>query len=391
MMKALLLITTILTALALGACAAIQYPPFGSIPAGGRRVVVEASPNYRHGEFRNALPTPILSDGSSFIGALTRGSFEKRERPAPRAPVPTVKTDLRSLPRTQDTVVWLGHSSYYIQMGGQRILIDPVFSDHAAPFPWMVKAFEGTTIYGVKDMPEIDYLLITHDHYDHLDHATVRDLASKTRLAVTGLGTGAHLAQWGWAPGKIREADWFTSLQLEPGLTLHVLPARHYSGRLLSRNQSLWVGYALETPKRRVFFSGDTGFGPHFAEIARRFGGFDLAVLDAGQYNPRWAYIHMNPEEAARAAEILQAKALLAAHVGRFALARHAWDEPFQRMTAASRDKPYALLTPRIGEPVQLDDRHQRFPRWWEGIDGHPGDSRRDPMGAGEGRPDRSQ
>lgn len=150
---------------------------------------------------------------------------------------------------------------------------------------------------------------------------------------------------------------------------MHVLPARHYSGRGLTRNQGLWVGFALEANGRRLFFGGDSGFGPHIAEIARRFDGFNLAVLDAGQYNPRWAYIHRNPEEAAQAAEILGAKAMLSAHVGRFALARHAWDEPFERAVAASQGRKYRLLTPRIGEPLRLGSE-QQFEAWWKSVSG---------------------
>jgi L-ascorbate metabolism protein UlaG (beta-lactamase superfamily) len=253
----------------------------------------------------------------------------------------------------------------YVQLAGRRILIDPVLSDHAAPFSGMVMAFEGTTIYRVEDLPEIDYLLITHDHYDHLDRDTIEGLIPKTRWAIAGLGIGAHLEHWGFPADRIREGDWFDVVRLEPGLAVHVLPARHYSGRALKRNQGLWVGYALETNRRRLFFSGDSGFGPHIAEIAKRFDWFDVAVLDAGQYDPRWAFIHMNPEEAARAAEMLRARAVLPAHAGRFTLARHAWDEPFERAVEAAVGKSYRLLTPRMGEPVRPGEE-QQFQQWWK-------------------------
>ena len=358
-----------LALLALSACAVLQLPTFGRLPQGARLAAVEASPNYRNGAFQNAVPTPTSTDGTPFVVALVRGRFEPRDQPRPPIPLPTVKTDLRALPNDLDTVVWLGHSSFYVQLAGRRILIDPVLSDHAAPFPGMVRAFDGTTLYGVDDMPEIDYLLITHDHYDHLDHSTIRGLIPKTRWAVAGLGIGAHLEHWGFPAERILEGDWFDSVRVEPDFTVHVLPARHYSGRTLNRNQGLWVGFALEAGGRRLFFGGDSGFGPNLAQIAERFDGFDLAVLDAGQYNARWAHIHMNPEEAARAAEILKARALLPAHVGRFALARHAWNEPFHRITVASSGKPYDLLTPRIGEPIRVGDREQQFAAWWEGLD----------------------
>ncbi|HEX2545503.1 MAG TPA: MBL fold metallo-hydrolase, partial [Ramlibacter sp.] len=350
----------------LSACAVLQHPTFGKLPEGARMAAIQASPNYRDGAFQNAITTPTSTDGTPFAVAVVRGLFEPRlPTIRPATALPAVKTDLRSLPADQDTVVWLGHSSYYVQLGGRRILVDPVLSGNAAPFPGMVKAFDGTTIYTVADMPEIDYLLITHDHYDHLDHPTIRALVPKTRWAVAGLGIGAHLEHWGFPADRIREGDWFDAFRIDPELAVHVLPARHYSGRTFRRNQALWVGFALEANGRRLFFGGDSGFGPHLAEIASRFDGFDLAVLDAGQYNARWANIHMNPEEAAQAAEILGAKALLPAHVGRFALARHAWDEPFDRVLAASRGRTYRLLTPRIGEPVRLGSK-QQFDAWWK-------------------------
>ena len=213
-------------------------------------------------------------------------------------------------------------------------------------------------------MPEIDYLLITHDHWDHLDYPSVIALEPKTKAVVAGLGVGAYFEHRGYPREKIGEADWFSVLELEPRLKIHVLPARHYSGRLLTRNKTLWVGYALESADRRVFFSGDSGYGPHIQEIARKFGGFDLVVLDSGQYDARWANIHMTPEEAATAAEALNAKALLPAHVGKFALARHTWDEPFRRIAAASADKSYALLTPLIGEPIMLGGANHGSTKW---------------------------
>jgi L-ascorbate metabolism protein UlaG (beta-lactamase superfamily) len=153
-----------------------------------------------------------------------------------------------------------------------------------------------------------------------------------------------------------------------------VLPARHYSGRLLTRNKSLWAGYAITTAGRRIFVSGDSGYGPHFAEIGHRFGGFDLVVLDTGQYDEQWPYIHMTPEEAAHAAQDLQADALLPGHVGKFSLARHSWDAPFRRIAAASEGRSYRLLTPMIGSPILLDDRQQRFSRWWEDLAQSPAD-----------------
>lgn len=353
----------ILCALGVSACAYV-VPSLGQVPDGEQ---LKSSPHYVDGAFRNEVASPPRRGGFGFVLAVIRGRFEPRDRPAPEAPLPSVKTDLSALPREQDTVVWLGHSSYFVQLGGKRLLIDPVFSDYAAPVPWMVRAFGGTSVYSADDLPEIDAVLISHDHYDHLDYASMKALAPKTRLVITGLGNGAHLRHWGYPEAKIREMNWHGSVAIGDGLQVHVLPSQHYSGRFMQRNQSLWASFALETPQRRLYFSGDTGFGPHFARIAERFGSFDFVALDGGQYNPRWADIHMTPEEAARAAEILKARTLLSGHAGRFSLARHAWDEPFERALAASEGKPYRLLTPLIGEPMRLDDAGHAFTPWWKG------------------------
>jgi L-ascorbate metabolism protein UlaG (beta-lactamase superfamily) len=355
----------LLCAAGVSACAYI-YPATGQLHGVER---LQASPQYRDGEFRNEVASPPRLSGFGFILAVIRGRFEPRDRPSPSVPLPSVKTDLAHLPLAQDIVVWLGHSSYFVQIGGKRILVDPVFSNYAAPIPGMVRAFDGTSPYTIEDLPEIDAVLITHDHYDHLDYKTMKGLEPKTRLVIAGLGNGAHLQHWGYPPEKIREMNWHSSVEIAPGLQAHVLPAQHYSGRFMKRNQSLWASYALQTPLRKLYFSGDTGFGPHFADIGKRFDSFDFVALDAGQYNVRWADIHMNPEEASRAAEILNARSLLSGHAGRFSLARHAWDEPFERAVAASKGKRYRLLTPRIGEPVFLADPLQNFAHWWKGLE----------------------
>jgi L-ascorbate metabolism protein UlaG (beta-lactamase superfamily) len=330
---------------------------------------IENSPHYADGRFRNLLPTPILTEDSNVVSALFTSMTTRGERLRPSAPLPVWKTDLKSLDRHADLVVWFGHSSCFIQLAGKRLLIDPVFSTNAAPIPFANRAFDGTSVFSADDMPEIDCLLITHDHWDHLDYASVRKLEPKTRLVVTALGVGTYFRHWGYARGKIREADWFSVVKAEADLSIHALPARHFSGRMLIRDRTQWAGFALETPRRRIFFSGDSGYGPHFTEIGRRLCGFDLAVLDNGQYNQRWAHVHMTPEEAVRAAGDLRAKALLPAHVARFSLSKHPWDEPFQRISTASEDKAFRLLTPMIGQPVMLDGSAAPFGRWWEQVD----------------------
>jgi L-ascorbate metabolism protein UlaG (beta-lactamase superfamily) len=356
----------IVCCLALGACFFLNQPKFGGSPEGDRLNTIQKSSNYADGEFQNLITTPKFTKDVSTFSILRDNLLNPKERLVPDGPIPVVKTDLMNLDRMTDAVVWLGHSSYFIQLSGKRILLDPVFSDHAAPLSFLNKAFTGTNIYRADDMPGIDFLLISHDHWDHLDYSTVVALKDKVSHVVCPLGVGAYFEDWGYEPEKIHEADWYDQVELEGGFTVHVLPARHYSGRLLRQNKTLWAGFALESSKQRLFFSGDSGYGSHFAEIGRRFGDFDLVALDCGQYDDRWAYIHMTPEEAAQAARDLGARALIPAHVGRFTIANHPWDEPFKRLKEASQDKSYRLLTPKIGEPVALNDILSQFSHWWE-------------------------
>ena len=185
-------------ALGISACAYV-VPSLGQLPENQQ---LQAAPQYRDGAFRNEVASPPRPGGFGMVFRMIRGRFEPRDRPAPLAPLPSVKTNLSTLPREQDIVVWLGHSSYFVQIGGKRVLIDPVFSTYAAPLPWMVRAFNGTSPYSVEDLPAIDVVLITHDHYDHLDHATMKDLEPKTGLVIAGLGNGVHLRHWATRPRK---------------------------------------------------------------------------------------------------------------------------------------------------------------------------------------------
>lgn len=351
--------------LVLGACVWMNQPKFGKASEGERLEAIRKSPNYVEGAFRNQIDTPKFTKNVSTISIILDGLMNPPERLTPEQPIPAVKTDLKALDRMGDVVVWLGHSSYFIQLGGKRILLDPILSDHAAPLPFLNQAFAGTTLYAAEDLPAIDYLLISHEHWDHLDYPTVEALKDKVNHVVCPLGVGTYFAMGGYEPSQISEGDWYDQFEFGDGITIHLLPARHYSSRLLKQNQTLWAGFALESATRRLFFSGDSGYGPHFAEIGRQFGGFDFAALDCGQYDERWAYLHMNPEEAVRAAKDLNAATLLPSHVGRFTIARHAWDAPFLRIAAASHGEGPRLLTPVLGEPVRLEDKQQEFTPWW--------------------------
>lgn len=367
------IIFIIFVCLAAASCAILNQERFGKLPEGKRLDRIQNSPNYRDGEFKNLIPTRTLVEGQSTLKIIISNLFSGGERLRPEEPLPTVKTDLTgpdSVDRSENMLIWLGHSSFFIQLGGKTILVDPVFSDHGAPFSFLNKIFPGTDIYSPEDMPEIDYLLITHDHWDHLDYPTVTALQQKVKKVICPLGVGADFKYWGYPEDKILEQDWWdTGVRIENGLSISTVPARHYSGRLFDKNKTLWAGFALEVPGFKLFLSGDSGYGPHFSEIARTLGPFDMVAIDGGQYDPRWPLIHMTPEQAVRAAEDLGAKSMLLAHVGRFCISTHPWDEPFIRAVGACEYKNFRLLTPKMGEPVRLDNSSQKFPHWWENVD----------------------
>ncbi|MEL7586825.1 MAG: MBL fold metallo-hydrolase [Prolixibacteraceae bacterium] len=346
----------------------MQRPEFGKAPAGKRLEMMNKSSHYKNGRFHNMHNTPMLTEGYSITDLVYDQFFKKFPRRTPADSIPCVKTDLSGLPQDDDVLVWFGHSSYFLQTGGKRFLVDPVFSENASPVPGTNRSFKGSNAYAASDMPQIDYLLITHDHYDHLDYETVTALKEKVKTVVCGLGVGAHFERWGFAPDKIIEKDWNDSIVPEPGITIHITPARHFSGRGFKRNNTLWVSFILQTPALKVFMGGDSGYDTHFAEIGHKHGPFDLAILENGQYNPAWKNIHSMPGEVLKAAQELKAKRLFPVHVAKFRLAQHPWDEPLTELCRLNEGCIVPLVTPLIGEAVNLDEHGRVFPQWWKGV-----------------------
>lgn len=351
--------------LAAGSAYYVRRPEFGTLPAGSRLARIQASPHYYGGQFQCLEPVAATTKGSKW-GAMASFLLDNPPRVRPAVPVVTAKTDISALPVQEDIAVWLGHSSFYLQLQGYRMLMDPVFSSFASPVFFVNKAFPGSNVYTADDFPAIDVLVLSHDHWDHLDYPSVKALLPKVKHVVCPLGVGAYLEQWGLPLHKLHEDDWYSTIPIAPDLAVHILPGQHFSGRLLTQNQTEWAGFAFITPKRRVFYSGDGGYGRHFADIGFTFGPFDLALMEDGQYNENWSRIHMMPEEAAQAGEDVRAKAVIPMHNGKFALSKHPWDEPYIRLTAASAGKSYRLLTPRIGEAVYIGRENQTFAKWWE-------------------------
>jgi L-ascorbate metabolism protein UlaG (beta-lactamase superfamily) len=343
----------------------LRSRPFGAVPRGDELNLIQQSPRYKNGQFQNESNTPSLTEGASFFSVLREFLFDKSKQRIPTSPVPSIKTDLLHLDPRKNLLVWFGHSSYFMQVDGKTVLVDPVFSGNASPLSFTTKSFSGSDIYSADDLPGIDYLFITHDHWDHLDYKTIVQLKPKVKKIITGLGSGSHLRSWGYDPGKIIEKDWNEKMQLDEGFSLNTVPARHFSGRGLKRNGSLWMSFVLTTPGKNIFIGGDSGYDHHFAEAGKNFGPFDLAILEDGQYDKNWKYIHMSPEETVQAAIDLQAKKLLPVHWGKFSLSIHAWDEPIIRIRKEAARRNVKLLHPKIGEAVWMDE-DTVFGAWWE-------------------------
>jgi L-ascorbate metabolism protein UlaG (beta-lactamase superfamily) len=341
---------------------------FGKTPSGKLQQQIQKSKNFRDGKFQNLNFTPQLTEGTTVPKVLYSFLFKKNPRTKPPGAIPSVKTDLLNLSADKDLLVWFGHSSYFIQIDGKKFLIDPVFSGNASPLPGTNKAFDGTDRYTVDDLPAIDYLIITHDHYDHLDYKTIVQLKPKAKTVICGLGVSAHFEAWGYEGIPVIEKDWFEKIELGNGFEMHVTPARHFSGRGFTRNRSLWVSYVLQTPSMKIFLGGDSGYDTHFAKIGNEYGPFDLAILENGQYDARWKYIHATPEEVLQATKDLKAKRVFPVHSGKFAMANHDWNEPLTKITELNKTKKIPMITPMIGEAVNLKDETQRFKEWWKEV-----------------------
>lgn len=371
MIKTILLtILGIIIVLALGVVLYLQHPIWGAKPSGERLARIESSPNYKDGAFQNIHPVEVMvqsdEDSPSMVTALYRFFFEKDPNSIPDyVPTATSKVDLKNLDPKDNIIVWMGHSSVFMQIDGRKILMDPVLSGYGAPVPFVNRAFNNTDQYSVADIPDLDILLISHDHYDHLDYETVKALIPKTKKIVTSLGVGAHLERWGARPEQIWEGDWYNTYS-DGDFSIHVLPTQHFSGRDLNRNQTLWSSFAFITPNHKIFFGADGGYSPEYKVSGDKYGPFDLAILENGQYNEAWKAIHAMPEETAVIGEDLKAKRVMPIHNSKFKLAHHEWTDPMDRLIAAAQGKNYIVVTPMIGEGLNIDSSDITTHMWWK-------------------------
>jgi L-ascorbate metabolism protein UlaG (beta-lactamase superfamily) len=339
----------------------------GKNPRGERLKKVAGSSNYRDGIFKNQSETVVMERKGDFLKVLKK-FLNKPKNTIPPSSLPSVKTDLTNLPDGNPVLIWFGHSSYLIKINGKHILVDPVFSGYASPFKIKsAKNFDGSNVYDVDDIPQIDILVITHDHYDHLDYTTVKKLDKKTKHIITSLGVGSHLEYWGFDNNKVTELDWYDSIEKVAGIKFTAAPARHFSGRSFKRAKTLWSSFILKTKDFSIYLGADSGYDTHFKEIGEKYGPFDLAVLESGQYNEMWKPIHMMPEETVQASLDLKAKTLIPVHWAKFSLALHPWNEPIERVLKKAGELKVEITTPMIGEPVIIGEKYPSK-LWWRDV-----------------------
>jgi L-ascorbate metabolism protein UlaG (beta-lactamase superfamily) len=322
---------------------------------------------YADGIYQNPVPTAV--GGLKLLPKLLLKALTSRVQRVPPKPLGPFHTDvsLYRRPPTQDTrITWLGHSTMLLETGGAVILIDPVWSKRASVASWAgPKRFYPPTL-SLADLPPLDAVLLSHDHYDHLDADTIPKLIEHTPLFLCSLGVGGHLRKWGVPSIQIHELNWMDTFDIKPGLKLIALPARHFSGRSLKRFTTLWSSFIFSGPKQVIYYGADSGYYPGFAEIGEAFGPFDLTMLEIGASDPNWPDIHLGPDNAAKAHVDLRGKVLMPIHWGLFSLGFHAWNQPVERLITLAKEQRLELFLPRPGTPTEF--KNQPFPSdWWRG------------------------
>ena len=354
----------ILLTILIGTVFVYTSPQFGGKPNNESLAKMQLSPNYNgYGTFKN-LELTLASTGmklSTIPKFFTNGDNKVPKKELPQKKL--LKTFFDNNPQ-QPRITWFGHSALFVEMEGMNIFIDPMLGEVPAPHPLLGnERFNKELPISIENLPEIDLVLISHDHYDHLDYGSIQKLKSKVKMFYVPLGIKAHLTEWGVDENKVKEFDWWEKSTIN-GIEFVSTPARHFSGRGFTRNNTLWCSWVLKSKNNAIFFSGDSGYGKHFKEIGEKYGPFDFAMMECGQYNEQWAHIHMTPEETIQASIDVQSKLMMPIHWGAFKLALHSWDDPIIRATNKAKELNTKITVPKIGESIILN---KEFPteKWW--------------------------
>ncbi|HEX8462494.1 MAG TPA: MBL fold metallo-hydrolase, partial [Segetibacter sp.] len=351
-----MILAVVIAGLSAYGCNAIKA--IGKNPSGEALRKIEALPNYKNGQFQNLdrdVQRPAIVTRRT-PGALRLLKFLKGQPKSllPSKPLIAINTDLTTSTYDKPTVIWFGHSSFLLKTHTANILADPSFSGFAGPFKGAIKAFAGSNVYDERDMPVIDALVISHDHYDHLDYITIKRLRKKIKRIIVPIGVGSHFLHWGFPANMITELNWNDSVKLTNSITITATPARHRSNRTLETKKTLWASYVINADGYKIFYSGDTGYGLHFKLIGQQYGPFDLAMMECGQYNIKWPQSHMFPNETAQAAVDVRAAMTIPVHWGKYAESEHAWNEPVSLFKKAADSLKLRVTVPFIGLPYTI-------------------------------------
>ncbi len=352
LIRTLLALLLLVVAL-LGVVLASAWKKLGKMPAGAHLQRLEASPHFRDGRFWDLLPReePNLV---KILPKWLETSVPHRRPEGALVGVSRKGDDFKSPPASGLRITWLGHSTMIIEIGGKRALVDPIWGDYASPVPVVsLRRFIDPPL-PFEELPPIDLVLISHDHYDHLDYPTILRLAEGEMPFYVPLGVGSHLQYWGISPERIIEHDWWTETTFDETLTVVCTPARHFSGRFLAdKDKTLWASWVLLGEESRVFFSGDTAMLPELTEIGRRYGPFDATMIEIGAYHQMWVDVHLGPEQAVQAHQMLGGAVMIPIHWGMFDLGLHGWTEPIERTLVAARQNDVSVATLRPGESIE--------------------------------------
>ena len=343
---------------------------FGGSPSDEEMVEFEKTGHYKEGQFQNYHQTSRGFSWDVFWSTM-KEYYKDNPNRDPAVKVPFIKQDSTQLEITKQVskLIWFGHSAFLLQLDGRNILLDPMLGETPSPVKWLSRPrYNDHLPLEIAELPAIDFVFISHDHYDHLDYETIEQLYAKVKHFVVPLGVGAHLKAWGIEDEKIHEYDWWTDDEIE-GLKFAFAPTRHFSGRgVLNHNSTLWGSWIIKGEHQKIYFSGDGGYDDHFKKIGEKYGPFDIAMVECGQYNKNWKQIHMQPEESAQAIKDLNAKVGVPIHWGAFTLSLHDWYEPPVRIKEAADSIGVRVVTPKIGEIMNLDSITIGYNPWWESI-----------------------
>jgi L-ascorbate metabolism protein UlaG (beta-lactamase superfamily) len=347
------------------------YPSFGGDVSKEKQVVYQKSEQYREGKFNNIEPVPKEISFKDNLKIAYAFLTTEADNLKPKNDIKVNKLDVKTVAnyKKEGRLIWFGHSSFLLQIEGKTILLDPMLSKVAAPHPLLgTDRFNTEFPLAIEEVPKIDAVIFSHDHYDHLDYETILKIKEKVSHFFVPLGVGVHLESWGVPSIKITELDWWEERQFE-GISFVCTPAQHFSGRKLNNSQStLWSSWVIKSKNENIYFGGDSGYASHFKEIGEKYGPFDIALLECGQYNEMWPDIHMTPEETVRAGIDVNAKKIMPIHWASFQLALHSWTDPVERIQIEAKRLNVKSITPKIGENIIIRDTISNYNNWWKAL-----------------------